>query len=131
MTSPGAAHLRIARPTHDMDVAIRFWVEGLGMSLQGRQPGDHGTLEELAFLVWPDGAWHLEIVRDPEVVPAPTEEDLLVLYLEGPVDEELIARIERAGGARVAARNPYWDEHGVTLADPDGYLLVLSTRSWT
>ncbi|WP_378144301.1 hypothetical protein ACFJGV_12620 [Cnuibacter sp. UC19_7] len=47
------------------------------------------------------------------------------------LDEELIARIERAGGSRVAARNPYWDEHGVTFADPDGYLLVLSTRSWT
>ncbi|MFD7700951.1 VOC family protein, partial [Streptomyces caelestis] len=26
--------------------------------------------------------------------------------------------------------NPYWDTWGVTLQDPDGYLLVLSTRTW-
>ena len=35
-----------------------------------------------------------------------------------------------AGGTRVPARNPYWDEWGVTIADPDGYRLVLSRRSW-
>ncbi|MEV4098267.1 hypothetical protein [Streptosporangium saharense] len=28
------------------------------------------------------------------------------------------------------SHNPYWDAHGVTLTDPDGYRLVLSTRSW-
>ncbi|WP_374679392.1 MULTISPECIES: hypothetical protein [Microbacterium] len=70
-------------------------------------------------------------MRDSEIVPTPTDEALLVLYFEGPVDSELIARIERAGGSRGASRNPYWDEHGVTLKDPDGYLLVLSTCSWT
>ncbi|WP_446429671.1 hypothetical protein [Leucobacter sp. 1207-22] len=43
---------------------------------------------------------------------------------------DLVARVEAAGGVRAAARNPYWDEHGVTFQDPDGYLLVLSTRSW-
>jgi len=131
MTALPAAHLRIARPTADIDAAIRFWVEGLGMALQGRQPGHHGTLEELAFVGWTHASWHLEIVRDRQVVPTPTEEDLLVLYLDGPVDSDVITRIERAGGSRVAARNPYWDEHGVTFTDADGYLLVLSTRSWT
>jgi hypothetical protein len=30
----------------------------------------------------------------------------------------------------VAARNPYWDRWGVTIADPDGYRLVLSSLSW-
>jgi hypothetical protein len=28
------------------------------------------------------------------------------------------------------ARNPYWDRWGITIADPDGYRLVLSTLSW-
>ena len=39
-------------------------------------------------------------------------------------------RLVDAGGTRVAARNPYWDQWGVTIADPDGYRLVLSNRSW-
>lgn len=37
MISLPAAHLRIARPTTDMDAAVRFWVEGLGMGLEGRK----------------------------------------------------------------------------------------------
>lgn len=130
MTAPRDAHLRVARPTVDMDAAVRFWVDGLGMELDGRQPGTTGTLEELAFLGWPGASWHLELVRDAEVRPAPTDEDLLVLYLDEPIDEHLLARIERAGGRRVGARNPYWDANGVTVVDPDGYLLVLSTRAW-
>ena len=81
---------------------------------------------------WPDAAWHLELVGDPEdeTPAAPTEEDLLVLYLGGEVDAELVGRLVEAGGVRVSARNPYWDTWGVTLADPDGYQLVLSTLSW-
>jgi hypothetical protein len=34
------------------------------------------------------------------------------------------------GATRVSARNPYWDRWGITIADPDGYRLVLSTLSW-
>ncbi len=44
---------------------------------------------------------------------------------------ELNQRLERVGGTRVAAYNPYWDEWGVTLEDPDGYRLVLSRRDWS
>ncbi|WP_227488086.1 hypothetical protein [Brachybacterium subflavum] len=43
---------------------------------------------------------------------------------------EWISRTVSAGGVRVAARNPYWDTWGVTLRDPDGYLLVLCRRDW-
>jgi hypothetical protein len=26
--------------------------------------------------------------------------------------------------------NPYWDAGGTTIADPDGYRVVLTQRSW-
>jgi hypothetical protein len=48
----------------------------------------------------------------------------------GPVDDGVIGRLIEAGGTLVTARNPYWDRWGVTITDPDGYRLVLSTRSW-
>jgi catechol 2,3-dioxygenase-like lactoylglutathione lyase family enzyme len=127
-----ASHLRIARPSHDLRASERFWVEGLGLEVLFRADdqadGDHALL----MVGWPEAAWHLELVGDPEdeTPAAPTEEDLLVLYLGGEVDAELVARLVEAGGVRVAARNPYWDRWGVTVADPDGYQLVLSTRSW-
>jgi hypothetical protein len=42
----------------------------------------------------------------------------------------VVSRLIDAGGTQVAARNPYWERWGVTIADPDGYRLVLSSRSW-
>jgi len=39
-------------------------------------------------------------------------------------------RLVDARGTRVPARNPYCDHAGVTIADPDGYRLVLTGRSW-
>lgn len=43
-----------------------------------------------------------------------------MLYVGGPVDGAVDERLERAGGRRVPARNPYWDRWGVTVEDPDG-----------
>ncbi|MEN3614405.1 VOC family protein [Plantactinospora sp. ZYX-F-223] len=125
------AHLRLARPTGDSAAIERFYVAGLGLEVLyrgfGNGPGEH----DLVMLGWPGAGWHLEIVGGTHltVAPAPTAEDLLVLYLAGPVDDALVARLEAAGGRRVS-QGPYWDHWGVTFEDPDGYRLVLCTRSW-
>lgn len=134
MTISGRSHVRIARPSRDLAAAERFWIDGLGLSVLYRHasdgsPGDHALL----MAGWPEAGWHLELVHDPTapVTPAPTPEDLLVVYLAGPVPDDLVARLERSGGRRVPAHNPYWDRWGVTIEDPDGYRLVLSTRDWS
>jgi len=125
-------HVRIARPSKHLARAERFWVDGLGLEVLLRigaeAEGDHALL----MLGWPQATWHLELVDDPEgeTPPAPTAEDLLVLYLGGPIDDEVIDRLIDAGGERIPSRNPYWDEWGVTIRDPDGYLLVLCHRTW-
>ncbi|MCC3768590.1 VOC family protein [Streptomyces sp. UNOC14_S4] len=131
------AHIRIARPTRDLDAAERFWTRGLGLSVIWRReitaedpPGED---YRLVMVGRPDAGWHLELAYEASApaVPTPTEEDLLVVYLDGPVPDELVARLEAHGGKRVAAHNPYWDTWGVTVEDPDGYRLVLCTRGWT
>jgi catechol 2,3-dioxygenase-like lactoylglutathione lyase family enzyme len=125
-------HLRIARPSHDLQAAERFWVEGLGLDVLFRADSTAEGENALLMIGWPDAAWHLELVGDPDdATPAtPTEEDLLVLYLHGEVSKDVVRRLVQAGGTRVTARNPYWERWGVTIADPDGYRLVLSSRSW-
>jgi catechol 2,3-dioxygenase-like lactoylglutathione lyase family enzyme len=106
-----ANHLRIARPSHGLQAAERFWVGGLGLEVlfQADESAEGG--HALLMVGWPGAAWHLELVGDPDdaTPAAPTEEDLLVLYVGGEVDEEVIRRLVEAGGTRVAARNPYWD----------------------
>lgn len=126
------SHLRLARPSRDLAAIERFWVVGLGLDVLWRVGSDATGAPALVMLGWPGAGWHLELVADPEgeTPPAPTEEDLLVLYVDGPVDEEVLLRLVDAGGTRVGSRNPYWDAWGVTVEDPDGYRLVLCTRSW-
>ncbi|GAP51086.1 VOC family protein [Streptomyces azureus] len=130
----GRSHIRIARPSRDLAAAERFWREGLGLSVVwrsegGSEPGHH----DLLMLGWPDADWHLELVYEAArpVEPRPTEEDLLVVYADDPVPDDLIARLERHGGTWVVSPNPYWNEWGVTIEDPDGYRLVLCRRAWS
>ncbi|WP_256840223.1 VOC family protein [Ornithinimicrobium faecis] len=129
---PATATVRIARPTSDLAALERFWVDGVGLEVLWRTDGvpDHG--HEL-LMVGPAGAgWHLELVADAQAAQEshPGPEDLLVLYLGEPAGQEWVARIRAHGGTVVPAHNPYWDTWGVTIQDPDGYLLVLSHRTW-
>ena len=126
------SHLRIARPSHDLRASERFWIDGLGLDALFRADDSAEGGRALLMVGWPGAAWHLELVSDPDdATPAtPTDEDLVVLYVNGAVGDDVIGRLVDAGGTRVAARNPYWDRWGVTIADPDGYRLVLSSRSW-
>ncbi|MFF0875144.1 VOC family protein [Micromonospora aurantiaca (nom. illeg.)] len=125
-------HVRLARPSRDLAAAERFWTQGPGLDVLYRSEGGHADEHDLVMLGLPGAGWHLELVGGATlaVEPRPTGEDLLVLYLDGPADDELVPRLERAGGTRVSA-GPYWDRWGVTFADPDGYRLVLCTRAWS
>lgn len=130
----GLSHVRVARPSRDLVAAEDVWVEGLGLSVlyrvEGRDaPGEH----DLLMVGWPEASWHLELVHESDrpVEPRPTEEDLLVVYLDDQVPEELVTRITAHGGRRVLSPNPYWNEWGVTIEDPDGYRLVLCRRAWS
>jgi catechol 2,3-dioxygenase-like lactoylglutathione lyase family enzyme len=127
-----AATLRIARPSRDLAAAERFYVQGLGLRVLFRASAETPDEHDLVMLGWPRATWHLELVGGPNltVAPAPTAEDLLVLYLSAPVEPELVTRLEEYGGRRVA-QGGYWDRWGVTVADPDGYRLVLSSRAWS
>src|ERR687891_197258 len=93
----GRSHIRIARPSSDLAAAGRFWGEGLGLSVVWRAEGGAGPREQdLLMLGWPDADWHLELVHEAAqpVEPRPTEEDLLVIYVDGPVPDDLVARLE-------------------------------------
>ena len=126
------AHLRIARPSRDLAAAERFFVGGLGFDVLQRGRGTSTGERNLLMVGLLGAAWHIELIHDTArtVEPVLTPDDLLVLYLDAPADSSLVARIERAGGKRVPAHNPYWDQIGVTFKDPDGYRVVLCERAW-
>lgn len=126
------APLRIARPSRDLRMAERFWCDGVGLQVLWRSEPEAEEEHRLMMLGAADAQWHLELVDDPDLLSAhpPSPEDLLVLYLGSEADVGWLLRIAESGGKLVDARNPYWDTWGITILDPDGYRLVLSTRSW-
>ena len=125
-------HLRIARPANDLDGQVELYSRGLGLQLLGRFE-DHQGFDGV-MLGWPAAEWHLEFTRcrHHPVAPAPTTEDLLVLYLPGSAAwQQACQQAEEAGWRPVPAFNPYWDENGRSFEDPEGYRVVLQNAEWS
>lgn len=83
----------------------------------------------LLILGLPGGIWYLELTHSAwhRLQPHPTEDDLLMLYLGAPTSETTLNHLTACGGVQVAALNPYWDDWGVTLTDPDGWCCASAT----
>jgi catechol 2,3-dioxygenase-like lactoylglutathione lyase family enzyme len=127
----GLAHLRVARPTDDLEAVARFYRDGLGLDVLFEFK-DHDGWDGI-MLGRKGGDYHLEFTRKAghRGGKAPTEDNLLVLYLpDRAAWQRAIDRLAQHGYQPVPAFNPYWDRHGKTFADPDGYRVVLQNAAW-
>ena len=130
-TTLATAHLRVARPTDDLDAVVRFYRDGLGFEVLGGFTAHDGF--DGVMLGHPGSGYHLEFTRKAghAAGKAPTEDNLLVFYLpDAGAWAQAAARMETSGYAPVPAFNPYWDRHGKTFEDPDGYRVVLQNATW-
>ncbi len=120
--------LRIARHTERLEEVVRFYRDGIGLREVGRFL-DHAGYDGVFLAVTDDGGAHLEFTMGGnERAPEPHPESLLVFYLG---DEETVRAVTaRLGVHPVSAANPYWNEHAVTVADPDGFRVVLVPEHW-
>jgi len=123
--------LRVARATDRLDEVVRFYVVGLGLDQLGSFENHEGFDGVMVGI--PGASYHLEFThqRGNVVGNGPTPENLLVFYL--PDDSEwtsAVNRMEAAGYQSVPSLNPYWDRHGRTFEDPDGYRVVLQHADW-
>ncbi len=123
--------LRIARPTDQLDAMAAFYREGLGLLELASFRGHAGF--DGVILGFPGAPWHLELTQahGRKVGPAPNPDHLLTFYFpEETAWATAVARLEAAGHRPVKSFNPYWDEHGVSFEDPDGYRVVLHRGAW-
>jgi catechol 2,3-dioxygenase-like lactoylglutathione lyase family enzyme len=120
------ARLRWARPTDRLEECVRFYRDALGLVELGGFTGHEGY--DGVFLGLPDESVHLELTAhvDGSACPAPSRDNLLVLYLpDRAAVDEVAARLARAGHLEVEPENPYWRGRSVTVEDPDGWRVVL------
>jgi catechol 2,3-dioxygenase-like lactoylglutathione lyase family enzyme len=120
--------VRFARHTDALDACVAFWRDRVGLpeltrfedheGYTGVVLGVPGTGAQLELTT---GGGHAASTPDPEL--------LVVLYLG---DWETVrARAAAIGSEPVAPANPYWDQHGLTFEDPDGFRVVLAALAWT
>lgn len=123
-----AGQVRIARPTDRLDDVVQFYRDGLGLPELGRF-ADHAGYSGV-ILGLPGREHHLEFTHHEHgsPCPAPTRDNLLVLYVNGPAAvSEIADRLLALGHPRVPAENPFWTDQGaVTIEDPDGWRVVLT-----
>ncbi|WP_280262812.1 VOC family protein [Nocardia wallacei] len=121
------AQVRIARPTDKLAEVEEFYTRIIGLRVLYRF-NDHAGYDGV-MLGLPGTEYHLEFTThaDGSPGPAPTAENLLVLYFHGDARMyEVVERLADAGHEPVAAENPYWAGVGaLTFEDPDGWRVVL------
>ncbi len=113
-------------PVHDPDAALGFYRDALGLEQIGSFEGHAGY--DGVMLGLPGAGYHLEFTRHAagSPCPAPSKDNLLVLYVEDRA--ALLRKVEqlRAMGCEpVEPENPYWAGKGFTFEDPDGWRVVL------
>lgn len=127
----GKAHLRVARPTDDLEAVVRFYRDGLGLEVLSEFQ-DHDGFDGV-MLGWRGSSYHLEFTHHAgqKVGRAPTEDHLLVFYLPDAEEwRQAVSRLRESGHEPVKPCNPYWETNGKTFEDPDGYRVVLQNASW-
>ena len=120
------AQVRVARPTDKLDEVVRFYSEGLGLEVLGSFSGHTGYSGVMLGL--PGHEYHLEFTHHEQGSPclAPSRDNLLVLYIpDRQAVEHIKSRLGSLGYYPVPPENPFWQERSVTIADPDGWRVVL------
>jgi hypothetical protein len=123
--------LRIGRPSTDLAKTEAMYRHGLGLVVVGRF-ADHDGFDGV-MLAHKDANYHFEFTRHRQrpVLPTPTHDDLVVLYVPEFAEwERMCSSMDAAGFERTAAFNPYWERCGRTYRDHDGYRIVLWNGSW-
>ena len=128
---PGVT-IRVARPTDNLAAIAEMYAAGLEFTVLA-QFQDHAGFDGV-ILGHPTQPYHLEFTaqRGHRVGQAPTKDHLLVFYIPDREEwEESCASMLTAGFRDVPSYNPYWDIHGRTFEDLDGFRVVLQNTSWT
>jgi len=125
------AHLRVARPTDQLQAIVKMYQKGLDLEVIGSfedHQGFDGVMLGKAGL-----DYHFEFThqRGHTVGKAPTRDNLLVFYIpDRTVWVARCKRMETAGFKVVSSYNPYWDRLGKTFEDLDGYRVVIQNADW-
>lgn len=117
---------RFARHTNDLEKLLFFYTTILDLDLLGSFK-NHNDYDGI-FLGKENLDWHLEFTRTNEIVNFNfKEDDVLVFYPETQDEyDTILLNISENSIKTISAKNPYWNENGKMILDPDGYRIIIS-----
>lgn len=117
---------RFARHTNNLEQIKSFYIDILGFELLGGFENHNGY--DGIFIGRANENWHLEFTKSEEIVHFDfNEDDVLVFYPNSKIEFDLIMnKIQSKNINFIKAKNPYWNENGKMILDPDGYKIVIS-----
>lgn len=117
---------RFARHTNNLEQIKSFYIDILGFELLGGFENHNGY--DGIFIGRANENWHLEFTKSEEIVHFNfNDDDIIVFYPKNKIDFDLIMnKIQSQNIDFIKAKNPYWNENGKMILDPDGYKIVIS-----
>lgn len=117
---------RFARHTNNLEPLKSFYCNVLGLEILGGFENHDGY--DGVFIGKVDENWHLEFTKSSEIVEFNfAEEDILVFYPNSKLEYELLLeKLKHYSVELIKAKNPYWNENGISFLDPDGYRIAIS-----
>ncbi len=123
--------IRIARATNELIRISKMYCDGLGMEVLGSFEGHSGF--DGIMIGSQSSSYHLEFTQQKgfKAPASHSEESLLVFYIPEPSKfQHIEAQMIEAGFTKTKSHNQYWDEHGCTFQDFEGYTIVLCRNDW-
>lgn len=119
---------RVARHTNDLEKIEQFYTTIIGLKILGRFK-NHNNYNGI-FLGIEGLDWHLEFTTSLEEANHNFNEDDILVFYTKTTDEFLSFknRIEQEKITIEIPKNPYWQENGIQISDPDGYKIILQTK---
>lgn len=117
---------RFARHTNDLEQIKSFYLDILGFELLGGFENHNGY--DGVFIGKSSKNWHLEFTKSEDIVLFDfNEDDILVFYPNNKMEFDLVVnKVQSHKIEFIKAKNPYWNENGKMILDPDGYRVVIS-----
>ena len=117
---------RTARHTNDLKPIVEFYTNIIGLEVlfSFENHNDYSG----AFIGKPNYDWHLEFTMSKNKADHKFDvEDILVFYPTVIKEyNEIVKRIETNNIEKIKAENPFWDDNGIMIKDPDGFRVIVS-----
>lgn len=123
-------NFRIARHTDNFEPLLNFYINLLGLEFLGEFK-NHNNYYGI-FIGKKGLDWHLEFTKsDDKANHHFDEDDLLVFYPKTESEYiSILLRLEKNGIKQITPKNPYWNNNGIMVQDPDGFRIVISSQKF-